>query len=61
MHRLSTCSSLALEDKLSSYGVQAQFLQCIWDLPRSGIEPLSPALAGGFFTTGLPGKPHPCS
>ena len=21
----------------------------MWDLPKSGIEPLSPALAGGFF------------
>ena len=26
-------------------------------LPRSGIEPLSPALAGRFFTTEPPGKP----
>ena len=25
-------------------------------LPRPGIEPVSPALAGGFLTTGLPGK-----
>ena len=28
------------------------------DLPNSGIEPGSPALAGGFFTTEPPGKPH---
>jgi len=27
------------------------------DLPDPGIEPTSPALAGGFFTTELPGKP----
>ena len=27
------------------------------DLPDPGIEPESPALAGGFFTTALPGKP----
>ena len=27
------------------------------DLPRPGIEPASPALAMGFFTTVLPGKP----
>ena len=26
------------------------------DLPDPGIEPRSPALAGGFFTTELPGK-----
>ena len=27
------------------------------DLPHPGIEPVSPALAGGFFTTEPPGKP----
>ena len=27
------------------------------DVPRSGIKPKSPALAGGFHTTELPGKP----
>ena len=27
------------------------------DLPRPGVKPLSPALAGGFFTTGPPRKP----
>ena len=27
------------------------------DLPEPGIKPASPALAGGFFTTKLPGKP----
>ena len=30
----------------------------MWNLPGSGIEPVSPALAGGFFTTELPGKPR---
>ena len=30
----------------------------MWDLLRPGIEPMSPALAGGFFTTEPPGKPH---
>ena len=29
----------------------------IRDLPNSGIEPVSPALAGKFFTTKPPGKP----
>ena len=28
------------------------------DLPVPGIEPESPALAGGFFTAELPGKPN---
>ena len=27
------------------------------DLPDPGIEPVSPALAGEFFTTELPGTP----
>ena len=27
------------------------------NLPDPGIEPVSPALAGGFFTTEPPGKP----
>ena len=29
----------------------------MWDLPRPGIEPMSPALAGGFSTSGLLGSP----
>ena len=29
------------------------------DLPDLGIEPASPALAGGFFTSEPPGKPRP--
>ena len=29
----------------------------MWDLPRPGTEPVSPALAGKFFTTEPPGKP----
>jgi len=30
----------------------------MWNLPRSGIKPVSSALAGGFFTIELPGKPQ---
>ena len=30
----------------------------MWDLPGPGLKPVSPALAGGFLTTALPGKPH---
>ena len=29
----------------------------MWDFPRSGIEPVSPVLAGRVFTTEPPGKP----
>ena len=28
----------------------------MWDLPGSGMEPVLPALQGGFVTTGPPGK-----
>jgi len=28
----------------------------MWNLPGSGIEPVSAELAGGFLTTGPPGK-----
>ena len=28
------------------------------DRPDPGIKPMSPALAGRFFTTEAPGKPH---
>ena len=29
----------------------------MWNLPGPGIEPMSPVLAGGFFTTKPPGRP----
>ena len=47
---LSLCVSLALEHRLSSCGARAQLLRGMWDLPRPGLEPVSPALAGGFLT-----------
>ena len=28
----------------------------MWDLPGPGLEPVSPALAGGFLNTASPGK-----
>ena len=31
-------------------------LRGMWDLPGPGLEPVSPALAGGFLTTAPPGK-----
>ena len=30
----------------------------MWDLPRPGLKPMYPALAGGFLTTVPPGKSH---
>ena len=55
--RLSSCGSSVLERRLSSCGARAQLLRCMWDLPGPGLEPVSPALAGGFLTTAPPGKP----
>ena len=52
-HRLQT-------RRLSSCGSQAQLLRGMWDLPRPGFEPVSPALAGRFSTTAPPGKPNLC-
>ena len=43
--------------RLSSCGSRAQLLRGMWDLPRQGLEPVSPALAGRFSTTAPPGKP----
>ena len=43
--------------RLSSCGSRAQLLHGMWDLPRPGLEPVSPALAGRFSTTAPPGKP----
>ena len=52
-HRLQT-------RRLSSCGSQAQLLRGTWDLPRPGLEPVCPALAGRLPTTAPPGKPHCC-
>ena len=52
----SGCGSWAVEHRLRSCGTWAQLLCGMWDLPRSRIKPMSPALAGGFLTIGPPGK-----
>ena len=44
-----------------SGGAQAQSPHSIWNLPGPGIEPMSPALPGGFLTTGPPGNSGCCS
>ena len=49
-HRLQT-------RRLSNRGSRAQLLHGMWDLPGPGLEPVSPAVAGGFSTTAPPGKP----
>ena len=59
VHGLSSCGSWALEHRLNRFGAQAWLPRGMWDLPGSGIEPISPTLAGRFFTTEPPGKPAP--
>jgi len=53
---LDSCGSRALEHRLNSCGQWAELLWGMWDLLGSGIELVSPALVGGFFTTEPPGK-----
>ena len=54
---LSSCGTQVLEcGGFSGCGARAQLLGGMWDLPGPGIEPMSPALAGGFLTTAPPGK-----
>ena len=50
-HRLQT-------HRLSSCGSRAHLLRGMWDLPRPGLKPVSPALSGRFSTTAPPGKPQ---
>ena len=50
-HRLQT-------RRLSNCGSRAQLLCGMWDPPRPGHEPMSPALAGRLSTTAPPGKPY---
>ena len=68
----SCCGAQALGTKASvfaahgflGHGLQSAGLvvvamglpRCIWDLPGPGIELMSPALAGGFFTNEPSGK-----
>ena len=68
-HSSSRCMDLSLSwplvaehwlqtRRLSSCGSRAQLVRGMWDLPRPGLEPVSPALAGRFSTTAPPGKPY---
>ena len=59
---LAIAASLVAEHRLqkrrlSSCGSRAQLLRGMWGLPRPGLEPVSPALAGRLSTTAPPGKP----
>ena len=59
---LAIAASLVAEHRLqtrrfSNCGSRAQLLCGMWDPPRPGLEPVSPALAVRFSTTAPPGKP----
>ena len=59
---LTIAASLVAEHKLqmrrlSSCGSRVYLLRGMWDPPRPGLEPVSPALAGRLSTTAPPGKP----
>ena len=59
---LTVAGSLAAEHRLqtrrlSNCGSRAQLLRSMWDLPRPGLEPVSPASAGRLSTIAPPGKP----
>ena len=59
---LTIAASLVAEHRLqmrrlSNCGSRAHSLRGMWDPPRPGLEPVSPALAGGLSTTAPPGKP----
>ena len=49
----SCCRAGTLACGLSSGGVQTLLPHGMWDLPGSGVEPVSPALASRFLTTEL--------
>ena len=53
--RLGSCGSKSLERGFSNFA-WVELLHCLWDLPRPGIQPVSPALAGRFISTAPPGK-----
>ena len=60
---LTIAASLVAEHRLrmrrlSSFGSRAQLLCGMWDPPRPGLKPVSPALAGRLSTTAPPGKPR---
>ena len=55
----SRCGARLQTHRLSSCGARAWLLRGMWDLPRPGLEPVSPASAGRLSTTAPPGKPCP--
>ena len=57
---LGARASVAVAFRLSSCGAWAELLPGMWNLPRPGVEPVSPSSADGFLTTRPPGKSSHC-
>ena len=59
LHRAGAALRCAVWASTSRLGSVARglFLHGVWGTPGAGTEPVSPSLAGGFLTTGPPGKP----
>ena len=60
---LTVAASLVAEHRfqtrrLTNHGSRAQLLRGMWDPPRPGPEPVSPALADRLSTSAPPGKPN---
>ena len=51
-------SRVVFKDGRQDACTDAELLHSMWDPPGSGIEPVCPASAGGFFATEPPGKPR---
>ena len=55
---LPSTGSRRASSAVVAQGLVAPLTKGMWDLPRPGLEPMSPALAGRFSTTAPPGKPN---
>ena len=55
----SSCGLQDQKHRLNGYGSWGQLFCSMWDLPRSGIKPMSPASVGRFLPTASPGKSNP--
>ena len=56
---LGTGASVVVACGVRSCGALVYLLQNMWNFPEPGIEPVSPALGGGFLSTVLSGKSFP--
>ena len=59
LQQLWTVGSVVVARRLQSTA-SVVVAHSTWDPPGPGLEPVSPALAGGFLTTAPPGKPAIC-